>query len=442
MDPDKQYQCTQCDPGAPTEQCIPELSVCAKLTDTAIILFGTNGVWHSSTGLNTHCSPRSLQKLTQTGVHLSVGCKEFSSQVASIEGTTVNLHDSSGWTVQSETMVEGMDNNGVKTMYHVDIDGDTLYQTNFHTGQPVDITPDLDEHCSFISLFPLYTRDRFLLWCEASTDKRLYTYGIITDHAIPEHIPYIISNSPPLSSPDGKTFITVTNSTLKAYTTDNLTTQPPGARDFGSIIVFHTYIDNNTLLLHIESETQILVDVAKFINSAGSEGIFNLPFASNTATLQKLVTSGVYATCNKTGSLFNLLLFNTSNGELIDTFPGFDETLLDIFFQRGSFQSTRVQTYSATISMLTSAKLTTSQERVLLTPTSSSTPPVEPTSRKSSNVAVFVAIAAILTFLILSSILIAFVLIIRRPQMMAKLSCRHPNGPFTQATDDKSSDLV
>ena len=439
MDPDEQYQCTQCDPGAPTEQCFPELSVCAKLSDTAVTVFGTDGVWHSSTRLDARCSPRGIQTLTHNvmGLHLSIDCKGFSSQVASIDGTTVSVYDSGGWNVQNEVVVEAAGANGVKEVFRVEIDDNTLYQSNFHSGVPVDITPPTLQ-CTFISLFPLYTRDKVMLWCDANTEKHIYVIDV--DHDISENPPYIVSDSPPSSSPNGQTFITVSSSTLQAYRTDHLITQPSGARDFGSEILFYAYVDNNTLLLHVEGESQILVNVTTFIGSSGSEGVIYLPSASINATLQKYVASGVYATCNKTGTLFNLLLFDTSNGELMDIFPNYLEKPLDLFFQRGPLQtSTEIPTHSATASTRPVIPVTL-QGTVL--PTLTPMSPEQPTSRKRSNFPIFVTVAVAVSFIILVVVLLSFVLITQRMKLLSKLSCRNSNGPFVQATDDKSSDIV
>ena len=338
LDPYEHYQCTTCDPGAPTEQCFPDFNLCAKLSDTDIALFGTNGTLLSSVPLDRDCHPRDLQRLVSPRLHLGVDCHNFTSQVASIVGTMLSVLEHGGRTVQSEIMVEGAGMHQETEVYIVEIDGNYISQTNFHSGTRLDITPNTD--CSdFISLFPLFTRDKFLLWCDSNTGSRFVYIVDVLDVFGLDSAPSVSSDSPPLSSPDGQTFLTVTNTTIHIYRTDDVTFQPPAVSEFAGPISFHTYIDNNTLLLVIDGQGQVLVNVNTFIDSSGTAGITPLPTASVDATLHKLLTHEVYATYNKTGALFNLLLFNTSDGRLLSVFANFPSEPTDVFFQQSPDQA-------------------------------------------------------------------------------------------------------
>ena len=475
-DPNELYRCDLCDPGAPTEQCFPELNihVCAKLSDTAVAIIGTNGVWHSSISLDPNCLPRSLQKLTSNGLHLSVDCHNYTSQLASIKDTEITWYEHQGWFVQSEIVVEGTGFHGT-TVYYVEIDGNLLFQSNFHSGLgPVDITPITD--CSnFISLSPLYTRDKFLLWCDTNEAvKRLY----VVDITGPNSTPHVASNSPPLSSPNGQTFVTLNNATLLAYRTDSLSVQPPGAREFSGRIVFHTYIDNNTLLVFVDGQNQILVNVDVFIDSSGTQGVFSLSSASISATLHKLMMHEVYVTCNTTGSLSYLLLFNTSDGRLLNTFPNFEEQVTDVFFQQGpnlpppssdspSNFTSIVEMVSTSLQPSTTSALQSGPLPTILLPTSlqpsttsalqsgplptillpSATPTDDTTVSTTAMTAtksdtntkvVFIVISIVVFLFLLVAVILLFTLMNLLPKWCRR---RHTTGPFAQETTGNSSPM-
>ena len=407
IDPGERYQCTQCDPGAPTEQCFAELEVCAKLSDTALTVFGTDGVRRRSMALNPRCRPRCLQRLTYNGLHLSIECHGYSSQVVSIDSdsTELTLHDPNGRVVHNEILVEGAREGGGREVYRVEIeDYGALYRSSFHSSHPLDITPDID--CNhFISLYPLHTRDKFLLWCGNGDEKFLYVVWV--NHNFPEYTPHFQSNSPPLSSPDGHTFVTVANSTLKVYRTDCLISQSPGARDFDSKIVFHTFIDNNTLLLVLEGQTQSLVNIDLFINSSGTDGVTPLSTASVTATLHKSIMGDAYVTYNKSGTLYNLLVF-TTEGRLVSTFPNFDSIPADVFFQPGP---PPVKPSSTAIVMDGTVTKTSKTATITSTQTSSLHPPTDtpddPTSTPTT-----IHVGVIVGVVIATCIFIAFSLIL------------------------------
>jgi hypothetical protein len=263
-------------------------------------------------------------------------------------------HD--GRFVQSEIMVEGAGMHQETEVYIVEIGGNEIWQRNFHSGTYSVITP-LNTDCSeFLSLFPLFTRDKFLLWCDSNAGSRVL---YIVDVFGLDSPPSVSSDSPPLSSPDGQTFLTVTNTTIHVYRTDDFTFQPPAVSEFAGPISFHTYIDNNTLLLVIDGQGQVLVNVNAFIDSYGTAGITPLSTASVDATLHKLLTHEVYATYNKTGALFNLLLFNTSDGRLLRVFANFPSEPTDVFFQQSPDQAS-TQTPTSQTPVMSSPPTTSS----------------------------------------------------------------------------------
>ena len=391
------YQCTQCDLGAATEQCFPELEVCAKLSDTALTLFSMDGVKLSSMPLNPQCAPRCLQRLVYNGLHLGIECHSNSSQVVSVyadsDGTKLTLHDSDGRVVHNEILVEGAREGSGREVYRVEIEEYALYRSSFHSSHPLDITPDID--CNpFVSLYPLHTRDKFLLWCRNGDEKFLYVVQV--NHNFPEYTPHIQSNSPPLSSPDGHTFVTVANGTLKVYRTDRLISQSPGARDFDSKIVFHTFIDNNTLLLVLEGQTQSLVNIDQFINSSGTAGVIPLSTASVNATLHKSIMGDAYVTYNETGTLYNLLVF-TTEGQLMRTFPNFDSKPANVFFQPGpppvQPSSTAIVTAGTVIETSKTTTITSTQTSSQHPPTNT---PDDPTSTPTTTIRVAVIIGVVI----------------------------------------------
>ena len=358
--------------------------------------------------LNTQCLPRYLQRLTYNGLHLSVECHNYSSQVVSIasDGTELTLHEPDGWFVQSEIVVEGAGVGGGREVYRVEITEYALYRSSFHSGHPSDITPDID--CNhFISLHPLHTQDKFLLWCGNGDEKFLYVVWV--NHNFPEYTPHVQSNSPPLSSPDGHTFVTVANSTLKVYRTDRLISQTPGARDFDSKIAFHTFIDNNTLLLVLEGQTQSLVNLDLFMNSSGTDGVTPLSTASVTATLHKTIMGDAYVTYNKSGTLYNLLVF-TTEGLLVSTFPNFDSIPADVFFQPGpppvKPSSTAIVTDGTVTKTSKTATITSTQTSSQHHPTNT---PDDPTSTPTRTIRVAVIIGVVIAVFITFALILLLV---------------------------------
>ena len=446
-DPGKIYQCTQCDRGAPTELCFPEFDACAKLSDSAVTIFHTNGVQLTSTPLPPKCHPRTLHRLTYAGLHLGVECHNYSSQIVGLQennaGTiTMTLHNHHDRTVQNEIVVEGTGLNGGTQVYRVEIDHDVLLRINFHNTNLVDITPLSIINCDFISLFNLYTQNKFLLWCDTNTDNAKRLYVIDVNHDFTQDVPpYITSNSPPLSSPNGQTFVTVSNSTLKVYRTDHLNNQPPGARDFGSVILFHTYIDNGTLLLVLEGQNQTLVNITKFIDSSGTNGTAPLSSASVNATLHKAIMGGAYITYNKIGTLYNLLLY-TTGGRLINTFPNFASEPDDVFFQVAPAPSRLPPPSPTTItSTFTSEMTTTSYVETISDSHSSLMPSFTPVTEATEDpgpsivIATIVAITVGLVFLLFVVILFLFICIKNRRK---SLSPRDPH-PIEETHNDGST---
>ena len=453
-------QCTVCDPGAPTEQCFPDLGVCAKLSNTAISIIGNDGTVRHQVSLDTSCMPRYLQGLKSAGVHLSVDCRNSCFQLASITSSTILLHEQPcnlGESV-SGIVVEGNSYPHGDTVYHVEINESEVIQSAPLIGSVfADITPNND--CTnFIALFPLYTRDKFMLWCNASTIEHLYIVDIY-EHIFLESTPNIALSSAPLSSPNGQTFAAVNVTTLRLYSTDRLTTQPPGARDFGARILLHTYLDNNTLLVFLEGEIQILVNVDLFINSSGTQGVTTLSYGSTVAPVHKLIAPGVYATWNKTGSLFNLLLFDTSNGQLLRVIPNLQERPIDVFFQQSTVLPTTVPAHTTqsssvfpsipTPTLTSGASLATS---TLSSPTHSTVPTQQPTTPTSgttelprtSNSTIIPIIPIIVTLIILFMVVVIivflFLLCYSKPKWLSRVlrkfknACITTTGPVAEET--------
>ena len=450
-------QCTICDPGAPTEQCFPNLGVCAKLSNMAISIIGNDGTVRAQKPLDTSCMPRYLQGLKSAGVHLSVDCQNSCFQLASITSSTILLHEQQcnpGESV-SGIVVEGSYLHG-DTVYDVEIDRNAVFRSAPLIGSgDADITPNHD--CTnFIALFPLYTRDKFMLWCNASTIKHLYIVDVDED-IFPESTPNVALSSAPLSSPNGQTFAAVSVTTLRLYNTDRLTTQPPGARDFGARILLHTYLDNNTILVFLEGERQILVNVDLFIDSSGTQGITTLSYGSTVATVHKLIAPGVYATWNKTGSLFNLLLFDTSNGQLLRVIPNLQEKPIDVFFQQSTVLPTTVPARTTqsssdfpsipTPTLTSGASLAATS--TLPSPTHSTVPTQQPTTPTSGTTelprtsnTVIIPIIATLIILFMVVVIIVFLFLLRYSKLKwlsrvlrkFKNACITTTGPVAEET--------
>ena len=320
--------CSTCDHGAPTEYCYHDDGVCITLSDTSIynIDFQDGSLETDAYPLADGCTPRYLQRIHTTD--LNVVCHESCFQLILRSGSSLTLHDLTCGQGQGGIVVEAPTLYGLN-LFLIELDGNLVISTDYSVaGHPMDITPaDCTEP---LSLHPIFTGDQFILRCRTNDGEKAY---FLHPHA--PGAASISLESDPLSSPDGRTFAAMSNTTLQVYNIDNLE-QYPGVKDFGIAITFCTYLDSDTLIVLLDGNNQILVHVLVFLNSAGEDGLTTLPHTSSLSTVHKLITPDIYATYNRTGSVYSIQLFNISEGWPFDSVSNLIKQPLDVFFVPGT----------------------------------------------------------------------------------------------------------
>ena len=320
--------CATCDRGAPTEYCYHDDGVCVALSDTSVhTIEFQDGSLEANTYHLDGCTPRYLQSIHTTEFLLV--CRESCFQLVSRVGSTLTLHDLTCGEGQGGIVVEALTPYGLHS-FLVELDGNYVISTDHSfMGHPMDITPtDCTEP---LSLHPIFTRDQFILRCRTNNGGKVYFL-----HPYDFSEESLSLDSDPMSSPDGRTFATVSsNTTLRIYNIDDLE-QYPGVKDFGIAITFCTYLDSDTLIVVLDGSSQVLVHVLAFLDSAGADGLTALPYTSSVSNVHKLITSDVYATYNRTGSVYNIQLFNISNGQALEPASNLVLEPLDVFFVPGT----------------------------------------------------------------------------------------------------------
>lgn len=330
---DTSIHCSSCDRGAPTEYCYHDDGVRVTLSDTSVygIHFQDGSLEADARPLADGCTPRYLQRLQSIQTtELVVVCRESCFQLVSRSGSTLTLHDLTCGEGRGGIVVEVFTFYGPSLFQvELDVDGNHVMSTDHSSaGHSMDITPtDCTEP---LSLHPIFTQDKFFLRCRTNNGDKVYVL-----HPYKSGDESLFLDGVPLSSPDGRTFAIPSNTTLKVYNTDNLA-QSPGAKDFGVAITFCMYLNSDFLIVLLEGRNQVLVRVFTFLNSAGGDGLMVLPHTSISSPIHKLIAPDVYATSNRTGSVYGMQLFNISNGQPLEPIPNLIKEPLDVFFFRGT----------------------------------------------------------------------------------------------------------
>lgn len=326
-----QIECTTCDVGAPTEHCFKDLGVCVVLSNTAVAVIGMDGFLQGAPQpLDPMCTPRYLQMVHVNMIEMVVVCHDSRFHLVTRSGSAFEL-DSIEWGTGQGGIVVRDSYHGYPSLFLVELNGNHIDERNLFAGLPsVEITPH--NNCTeYLSLYPLNTDGRFLLWCNTTAGGRVFVLNRLNR----EDAPSVELDSPPISSPDGRTFAATTGSILKLYRSDNLG-QYPGVKDFGPDIILCTYLNSTTVLIVLDGHSQTVVNVETFIDTVGAEGLATLPYTSSRSRVHKLITQEVYATSNKTGALYNMLLFDITSSQALGPVSSLFEEPVNIFFQRST----------------------------------------------------------------------------------------------------------
>ena len=315
--------CATCDRGAKTEYCYYNRRTCIRLSDTAVSIINTNkSLSHQRNySLDSNCRPRYLQRLGHK--KFAVICEDSSYQLFQY-----GLDPQLGDIVHGEDGAkEGILVQSGNHLYHVEVEPyyNDIILFDVYSGYLDNIYPDADCAYSF-SLHPTFSPG-FFFSCLTSTDDRLYFLYTVLDH-LPVRIS--ICNNP--ISSEGSTFGVVCNDSLTIYMKGNV--EESHSLNFTSPITFFKYLDSSTLIVASETGNQHIVNVDTFMNTSGVDGVYTLQ-DSSTCTPSKLLTHRVYATVCTNGALYNVRLYNTTNGETLMSIVNLTERPLDLYLVFG-----------------------------------------------------------------------------------------------------------
>ena len=395
--------------------------MCVVLSNTAVSVIGMDGFLQGAPQpLNSMCTPRYLQMVHVNMREMVVVCHDSRFHLVTRSGSAFELDSIVLGTGQGGIVVRDS-YHGHPSLFLVELNGNHIDERNLFAGLPsVEITPhnNCTEH---LSLYPLNTDGRFLLWCNTTAGGRVFVVNRLNG----EDAPSVELESPPISSPDGRTFAATTGSTLKLYRSDNLG-QYPGVKDFGADIILCTYLNSGAVLIVLDGRGQTVVYVETFIDSVGAEGLATLPYASSRSCVHKLITQEVYATSNKTGTLYNVVLFNITSGQALDPVSALLEEPVNIFFQHGTAPDPPptpdlppTSQPSPTTTDLTIPPVPTSTRLINTSsaPATSDTPEPSPSPKKLVNSHLYVGVAlALLLAIVAMAIVILFKVLISKRQ--------------------------
>ena len=324
--------CTKCEQGTMTEDCNYEAGVCITLSDTSVSVIGTNATVldNGQFSLDSQCTPRYLQKLTH--VKYAVICWESSYHLFHTDYLQLDRISSGedgardGILVQSSSDVFGRQTH----LHHVEIhDSDhSVYIYDILGGVSDLIYPDYDCMYDSLALHPIFSSyGTFFLSCSTANEAKMY-FLLSTDTYGSSPIRVTLC-SDPLSYPESSTFAVACNYSLVIYMKNDM--EYHHSMNFSSSITFFSYLDPTTLIL--DTGNQHIVSVELFMNSGGSDGVLALNSTNtNCSLIRKRLTPDVYATVCASGGVYNVQLFNTTQGQPLPPVSNLTEEPLTVYF--------------------------------------------------------------------------------------------------------------